>query len=283
MDTVGDTDTLAPEPVAVPTTTELLAVARQAHGAAIENASAARDRAGCAEAAHRQALAARQTLLDRAAAGETIDQADLTAASNRANEIRDAADLAVSIAAGAGVRADKAGVAALHAEASHIRVTYDEALADRLAKAGLVDATMAQLQDAIAAYNETNLTVGFARSAAHRFNGGLDAHAQSNAALRALDPGLMPRAAVPQTVPLRSIQAAFVDRSGGDLAIWRFSSVAAFVRSMFGLPQPDAAEQAARADRDAKVQVVFLAQALAGVGKGAPSFEPTERPSRMPR
>ena len=265
-------ETPASDTVAAPSTTELLATARQVHAAAIENANGARDRAGHAEAAHRQALADRQALLDQASAGDTVDQADLTIAGTRANEIRDAADLAASIAAGAGTGVERAHVAALHAEAAHLRGGYDAAIADRVVLAELVDEAFGQLRQAIENFNQTNLSVGLARSAAHQFETSLPGAARLNGTLASLDAGLRPRAAVPHHVVLKPVRVLFVSMAGGELAEERMTSLAGRERALFGILDPTPAP--------AQANMATL-QPVSGMTGKAASWTPTTLPAAL--
>jgi hypothetical protein len=249
MDTVGTTDTstfdLATAPAA-----DRLAVARAEHATAVENASEARDRAGRADAVHRQALANRQGYLDSASANEAVDSVDLTRASTAVGEARDAADLAASIAAGAGVRADKAHIATLAAEAAVIEGTYKSMEDEWVGTGTAVDAAWAVLQRAIDAHNATGLRVSIAANGARLFNHQtVPGAARTNKVLASQDEGGRPRANVVQGAVVVPIKAEFIDVSRGDVAIVRMTSVAQSVRNALGLsplaPAP-AAEAPAR-------------------------------------
>jgi hypothetical protein len=256
-----------------PSTADRLATARQAHGAAIENhrqASARADRAG---SLHRQAIADRQALLDRASAGQPVDPIDITRAGTSVAEAKDAFDLAAVIASGAGKRADHCHIAALAAEASHLRAVYDRRLQERIAAAAEVDTQWSALQSAIGHFNDTTLNVRIADSGIRMHNEGLKAHAASNKVLACLEPGHHPKAQPPAAVVMKPAKAAFVVVGQIDLMEDKFASLEGRERSLFGVVEKPAIP-APRDESWLERQARERAFADAHTGK-APTWAPT--------
>ena len=166
-----------------PDTATRLEATREAHTVAVENHTAARQRATAAATAHSQAIGAREALLARASAGEPVMPEDLTHAGTTVAQAKDAADLASSIANGAGTRAERAHINVLEAEADHIRAAYHQALRRQVAAAEAVDLAFAGLQKAIKEHDDVAYDTGVTAGAVHMHNRNVEAVATSNRVL----------------------------------------------------------------------------------------------------
>jgi hypothetical protein len=113
--------------------------ARAAHAAATTNANAAKERATRAEAAHRQAIADQQGVIDRAAAGAPVEQADVACAATAVAEAKDAADHAALVALGAVSLLESPKVDLLRAQAAHAIAAHADALDRLIARAADID------------------------------------------------------------------------------------------------------------------------------------------------
>ena len=240
MSEAATLETSAPPPE--PGTAEAATEARQAHAAALENHRQALERTSKAEAAHRNTIAARQALLDRASAGEQVNATEMKRASAAINEARDAVDLAASIAAGAVIRVERARVATLREMASFLTANYRAAVRMRVETAEKIDEMFALLQKIIDDFNRTNLEISVLANGARLHDHSFPAMAQANAVLAKLNDGDLPKTGVPSNVILKPVAIAFTEVAWGEKQVLPPFSLAARERSLFGLnapPPPD--------------------------------------------
>jgi hypothetical protein len=220
---------------AAPDTATRLDAAQEADGRAVANHEGAMRRAEMAGAAHRTAIANRQTLLNRAAEGETVNITDLRRAGASVLEAKDAMDLATSIASGAGTIVERAAIAMMKAQAEHIRAGDDVTVANQISKAANVDTAYRTLQAAIIEHGDAQYDVMVAGNLVHSHNASVVAAAATNRTLAALQPAERPTARAPANVQPMPLTVAFVTDRWGDVAVDPIRSVAAVVRAGHGI------------------------------------------------
>lgn len=226
--------------IAAPDTAERLAAARQGHADALANHTQATERATRAAGQHRDAEAARQGLLNRAARGEAIEPVELTRAGTAVAEARDAADLASAIAAGAQAIAENAHIEVMHREGEHFQATHAAALAKQIAAAEGIDRAYAALQDAIAQHDDARLHVMAAANACRMHQQTIVTAAVTNSTLAKMQPHERPRINLPETPTVKPVRISFVTEGFGEVLIVKPYSIASALRAAHGIPAPKA-------------------------------------------
>lgn len=241
---------------------------QQRHQEAVERLAAARQALTLSE----RVLA---TVIRDAAAAGTVNDLDHVSAEAAVSQARRGLVMAEAIANVTLAGREQREVDGLHQQVRQIRDRYDDAIVARVQRAEAVDQAFCALQLAIEDFNATNLTVGFARSAAHAFEINLPAIARHNATLAGLDDGLRPRAALPHHIVLKPVKVAFVSVASGELSEERMVTLAGRERGLFGIV--DSMPAPAHAPDMATLQP------LSGMTGKAPSFTPTTMPAVLRR
>jgi hypothetical protein len=151
--------------------------------------------------------------------------------------MKDAHDLAASIAAGAVTHMERAAILVMAAEGDHHLANYNAALASQIAKAERVDAAFAELQNAIAEHDAAASYTMVACNAVHQHNQSVLAAVASNALLAGKEPADRPRARPPAHVTLKPVRVAYLENGWGQDGAVKPYSVAERIRSLHGLPQ----------------------------------------------
>jgi hypothetical protein len=198
----------------------------------------AQQRADLAEAALRQAEADRQALIDKAASGGQINQTDLARLGTIVRDARDALDYTILVLAGARSLEEKGHVAVLAAEAGHVQARYDAAVAARIDSAAVVDIKAAEHRRAVETFNNATFQLSLAATAIRSHNQAVTSAAATNQTLAAIEPGARPTARHPAHIPTDPIVIPPLILIAHRTPDAQPASVAAFVRSQHGIPEP---------------------------------------------
>ena len=226
--------------ITAPGTAERLTAMRQGHADAIANHAAAAERAGRAAGQHRQAEAARRTLLERASAGQPVEPIELTRSGTAVAEAKDALDLANTIGGAAEAIAARAHIEVMHRESYHLREAHAAALAKQIEKAEAIDAAFAILQSAIGAHDDAKLDVMSAANACRLFDQSVITAAITNDSLAKLEPSHRPRINLPQIPSAKPVQIGFFAQGFGEALLVKPYSIATALRSALGIVAPKA-------------------------------------------
>ena len=226
--------------ITAPGTAERLTAMRQGHADAIANHAAAAERAGRAAGQHRQAEAARRTLLERASAGQPVEPIELTRSGTAVAEAKDALDLANTIGGGAATLSERAAIGIMHAEAEHLRRAHATALAKQIAAAETIDVAYSELQSAIAAHDDAKLDVIAAANRCRLFDQSVITAAITNSTLANLEPSHRPRINLPEPPTIKPVQIGFFAQGFGEVLLTKPYSIAAALRAALGIPAPQA-------------------------------------------
>jgi hypothetical protein len=183
--------------------------------AAMENEDlhkrAAEAKAGAADAAKAKCA----ELVARAAAGAEVNAADLMRAQDDARIALAGFEIAGAIYRGAEKRKQAAEISAWFDQAVQLKNAVERSLDERFAAAAEVDFRLAELNRAVARFNEAGQGFSKAKIAASHFTADRDARIASNPVLAMMPAGTHPNAKNNYSAEIRQIGAAIFNAGGG--------------------------------------------------------------------
>ncbi len=197
------------------TTTNAGTNAGAALAAAIENETLHKSAAQVKARAANLAQAKSADLVARAATGAEVDAACLLQAQNEARVAVAEFDIASAIQRGAEKRRQEAEIAVWFEQAENLKNSVEQRLNERFAAATEVDSCLAELNRAIARFNEAGRSFSNARIAASGFTADREARVAVNPVLAAMPAGTHPKASNKHAAEVRQIKAAIFDAAGG--------------------------------------------------------------------
>ncbi len=197
------------------TTTNAGTNAGAALAAAIENETLHRSAAQVKARAANLAQAKSADLVARAATGAEVDAACLLQAQNEARVAAAEFDIASAVQRGAEKRRQEAEIAVWFEQAENLKNSVEQRLNERFAAATEVDSCLAELNRAIARFNEAGRSFSNARIAASGFTADRESRVAVNPVLAAMPAGTHPNASNKHAAEVRQIKAAIFDAAGG--------------------------------------------------------------------
>ena len=197
------------------TTTNAGTNAGAALAAAIENETLHKSAAQVKARAANLAQAKSADLVARAATGAEVDAACLLQAQNEARVAAAEFDIASAIQRGAEKRRQEAEIAVWFEQAENLKSAVEQRLNERFAAATAVDSCLAELNRAIARFNEAGRSFSNARIAASGFTADRESRVAGNPVLAAMPAGTHPNASNKHAAEVRQIKAAIFDAAGG--------------------------------------------------------------------
>ncbi len=197
------------------TTTNAGTNAGAALAAAIENENLHKSAAQAKARAANVATAKSADLIARAASGTEVDAACLMQAQDEARVAAAEFDIASAIQRGAEKRRQEAEIAVWFEQAERLKNSVEQCLNERFAAAAAVDSCLAELNRAIARFNEAGQSFSNARIAASGFMADRQARLAVNPVLAAMPAGTHPNASNKHGAEVRQISAAIFDAASG--------------------------------------------------------------------